>query len=114
LRESLKRLKMIDFSQIDKARKILELGEFATSEEIDKSYRRLAKKFHPDRCPPPQKKECESRFKEITFSYRLLKEYISSYRYSFKEEDVRRNSFSPQAYEHLKKFYDGWWGDLGF
>lgn len=43
----------------------------ASSEEIQKAYRKLARKYHPDVNPSP---EAESRFKEITESYEVLKD----------------------------------------
>ena len=38
--------------------------------------------------------------------------YCAGYKYSFRERDVRRNTMDKESYEHLKRFYDGWWGDL--
>jgi len=37
------------FGKIDRARKLLGLGEDASLKEIKEAYRRKAKKFHPDR-----------------------------------------------------------------
>jgi len=105
---------MINHKDIDRARRVLGLGECASKKEIKEAYRKLANKYHPDKCPPLEKKECEKKFKEITFSYQLLEEYISSYRYCFGEKEVKRAGFSKETYEHLKKFYDGWWGELDF
>jgi len=36
------------YKEIDKARKLLELSESATMEEIKKNHRKLIKKWHPD------------------------------------------------------------------
>jgi len=36
------------FGKIDRARKLLGLGEDASLKEIKEAYRRKAKKFHPD------------------------------------------------------------------
>jgi molecular chaperone DnaJ len=50
--------------------KILEVTRTVTSEEVKKSYRRLAVKFHPDKNPgDPQ---AEERFKEIGEAYDVL------------------------------------------
>lgn len=43
----------------------------SSSDEIQKAYRKLARKYHPDVNPSP---EAESRFKEITESYEVLKD----------------------------------------
>jgi len=104
---------MADFKEIDHARKILRLGEFASLEEIKEAYRRLSLQYHPDRCTHEKKKECEEIFKKITCAYEIITSYCSSYRYSFKDDDVKRSGLSKEAYDHLKRFYDGWWGDLG-
>ncbi|MGN0161121.1 MAG: J domain-containing protein [Lachnospiraceae bacterium] len=49
---------------------ILEVSENFTEEELKLSYRRLAKKYHPD--SHPQDKECEKRFQEISEAYDIL------------------------------------------
>ena len=48
----------------------LELSETATAEEIKKQFRRLAKKYHPDR--NAGSKEAEARFKELSEAYETL------------------------------------------
>jgi len=103
---------MIDFKQIDESRKVLGLGEYATLEDIIKAYRKLALKYHPDKCKGEKKAECEEKFKKIAHAKDLLSAYCAAYRYSFKEKDVKRTSFDKEFYEHLQKFYDGWWGEI--
>jgi DnaJ-class molecular chaperone len=48
----------------------LEVKKDASQEAIQKAYRRLAKKFHPDL--NPGNKQAEERFKEISLAYDLL------------------------------------------
>ncbi|MCK4993919.1 MAG: J domain-containing protein [Candidatus Omnitrophica bacterium] len=103
---------MADFKQIDAARKILGLGEFATMEHITGVYRKLALKYHPDKCKKKNKKACEERFKQISSAKDILFSYCAGYKYSFKEKDVKRNLMSEEEYEHLKRFFDGWLGNL--
>jgi DnaJ-class molecular chaperone len=103
---------MIDFKQIDKARKILGLDEEASLEEIQDSFRKLALKYHPDRCK--DKKKCEEMFKKVNHAKNIIDSYCLNYRYSFREKDVKKNSMSKEQYNHLKQFYDGWWGNLDF
>ena len=50
--------------------KILNVGKTATADEIKKSYRKLAVKFHPDK--NPDNKEAEEKFKEISEAYDVL------------------------------------------
>lgn len=49
---------------------ILGVAKDADAEEIKKSFRTLAKKFHPDR--NPGNKQAEARYKEITEAYSVL------------------------------------------
>lgn len=51
---------------------LLEVSRDANGDEIKKSYRRLAMKYHPDRNPGD--KEAESKFKEINEAYEILKD----------------------------------------
>ena len=103
---------MANFKQIDEARKLLGLDERATLEDVKKAYKKLALKYHPDRCQGQKKKEYEEMFKKISHANDILMSYCAGYRYSFKEKDVKRNTMDKEFYEHLKRFYDGWWGDL--
>jgi len=104
---------MTDFQHVDRARKILELGEDASMEEIKDAYRKLSLKYHPDRCEEKDKKHCEERMKDINNAKDIVMMYCAGYRISFKEKDVRKNAMDRETYEHLKRFYDGWLGDLG-
>jgi molecular chaperone DnaJ len=51
---------------------ILEISRSATQDEIKKSYRQLAMKFHPDRNPGD--KEAEAKFKEAAEAYEVLRD----------------------------------------
>jgi molecular chaperone DnaJ len=50
--------------------KILEVSKEASQDEIRRSYRRLARKYHPD--ANPGDKQAEDRFKEIQHAYETL------------------------------------------
>ena len=50
--------------------KILEVDKSASQEEIKKSYRKLAKKYHPDL--HPDDKNSQEKFKEINEAYEVL------------------------------------------
>lgn len=79
--------------------KILEVPRTATHEEIKKSYRKLAMKYHPDRNKGD--KTAESRFKEINEAYAVLsneekrKQYdtfgAEGFRQRFSQEDIFRD-----------------------
>jgi curved DNA-binding protein len=51
--------------------KILGVARTATAEDIKKSYRRLARKFHPD---VSKEKDAERKFKEVQEAYEVLKD----------------------------------------
>jgi molecular chaperone DnaJ len=51
---------------------ILGVKKSAVLDEIKKSYRELALRWHPDRVPAQQKKEAEEKFKEISEAYAVL------------------------------------------
>jgi len=103
---------MADFKQIDEARRLLGLSEEATLEEIKEAFRKLSLKYHPDRCKDKDKKNCEEMIKKINQAKDILLNYCANYKYSFKEKDVKKQTMDKQLYEHLKRFYDGWWGNL--
>jgi molecular chaperone DnaJ len=50
--------------------KVLEVSKDASQDEIRRSYRRLARKYHPD--ANPGDKKAEDRFKEIQHAYEVL------------------------------------------
>ena len=103
---------MADFRQIDEARKLLGLGEEASIEEIKRALRDLTLKYHPYRCKDKDKKDCEEIFKKINSAKEIILNYCANYRYSFKEKEVKKNAMDKELYEHLKRFYDGWFGAL--
>lgn len=103
---------MADFIQIDQSRRLFGLDRTATLEEIKDAYRKLSLKYHPDRCKENDKRECEKMIKKINHSKDLLLAYCASYRYSFKEKDAKINTMDREYYQHLRRFYDGLFGDL--
>jgi curved DNA-binding protein CbpA len=61
---------------------ILGVSTTASAEEIKLAYRRLAKRFHPDR--NPGNKEIEEKFKEISEAYNTLSDEASKSKYDLK------------------------------
>ena len=96
---------MANFNEIDEARRLLGLSEAATLKEIKSAYRRLAHRHHPDKHSSTDGEETEEIMKRLNAAYKLLIDYCSNYKYSFREEDVARTY--PHD-EYLRKYYYSW------
>ncbi len=53
-------------------------------EEIKKRYRELSRKYHPDF------NHKEDKMQALNEAYALLKEYIFHYRFSFSDEEIKK------------------------
>ncbi len=107
--------------------KILEISSRATPEEVKKSYRKLAIKFHPDHNSGDP--NCENKFKEITEAYAVLidpkkreqydrfrsgfssgsnQENQSGFNYSHEDlfENMFKQAFSKQVFEELNREFN--------
>jgi molecular chaperone DnaJ len=79
--------------------KILGVGENAKPEEIKKSYRDLAKQYHPD--THPGSKQAEERFKELSEAYAVLgdakkrEQYDQLRKYGFNGQHPRGRGGQP-------------------
>src|SRR5581483_432849 len=97
--------------------KTLGVGKDASEDEIKKAYRKLARKYHPDRNPGDQ--EAEEKFKEISAAHDVLadpekrKEYDEASRFGgfggFGEGFGRGQAGGPFAAGGAQ----GGFGDLG-
>src|SRR5262247_2080312 len=58
---------------------VLGVARTATSDDIKKAYRRLARKYHPD--VNPGDKSAEARFKEINEAYEVLSDPEKRHKY---------------------------------
>ena len=92
---------------------ILELTNTATSEDIKKSYRKLALKYHPDK---PSGNEC--KFKEISHAYDVLidKDKRASYDAPNVPNKKMRTPFSNNNAQFIFKnfFHDNFRDDVNF
>jgi DnaJ-class molecular chaperone len=97
------------YEEITKARKILELDEFATLKEIKNKYRGLLKEWHPDLCKENEHIRKEKTI-EIINAYRTIMSYCESYKFSFFKEEVEKY-VSPEE-DWIKRFgNDPIWGN---
>lgn len=83
----------------------LEVGENATSEEIKKSYRKLARKYHPDINKDPS---AEEKFKEINAAYEVLSDKEKKMQY----DQVGDNMFGGQNFHDFARGQQGGGVDL--
>ena len=71
---------------------ILEVNEKASQEIIEKAYKTLVKKYHPDLYSSVQKREAETKLKEINEAYNILSDRFlrSQYDLELQKERQRR------------------------
>jgi len=84
--------------------KILEVTKQASAEEIKKSFRKLALKFHPDR--NPGNKAAENYFKEIAEAYSVLSDEQARKGYDYEYNRSSQpgfNNFRQQNYHQPEK-----------
>ena len=70
--------------EIEAALETLGLPKLITRADIKKQYRFLAGKHHPDRGGEA------SRMEEINHAYKLLMKYIEDFRYTFDEDEIKK------------------------
>jgi DnaJ-class molecular chaperone len=78
---------MNKYQEITEARKLLELPERATMEEIKSNYKRLLSKWHPDKCRE-NNEQCNEMTKKIIAAYNIIITYCNQYKFSFTKEEV--------------------------
>ena len=76
-RHDFESIKAMFVKSADNAYKILEIEKGATDEEVKKAYRKMAKKYHPDRVITENeaiKKGAEEKFKEVQKAYEVIQQ----------------------------------------
>lgn len=69
---------------------VLEVSEKASDEVIEKAYKVLAKKYHPDLQTPENKKSAEEKMKQINDAYSTLSDKRKREEYDAGLEKIRR------------------------
>ena len=78
---------------------ILEVSQNASSEVIEKAYKALAKKYHPD-ANPDNTKESEEKFKEIGEAYETLSDVNKKAEYDYQLESYMNNLNNANQYNN--------------
>ncbi len=100
---------MANFEDVDKARKLLSLGEDATLEEIKSNYRKMAFRYHPDKQGGADSAENHENMKKLNWAYRILINYCHDYKYSFREIDVAK-TYWYEAQD--RRWGDNWYNSI--
>ncbi len=92
------------FQELQKSLKILGLNDLVTMKQIKIRHRELVKRHHPDSGGDP---DCE-QIQLINAAYRILGDYLASYRFSFSEDEF----YSQNPEERLRRQFmdDALWG----
>jgi preprotein translocase subunit Sec63 len=88
---------------------VLELPEQATREEIRRGYRKLIKKWHPDRCSDENADHCREMTVSINAAHKILSAYCDQYKISFSKEEVTKY-ISDKEWWHTRFGSDPLWG----
>lgn len=86
---------------------ILEVSEKASKEVIEKAYRVLAKKYHPDGKPQEEKLKAENKMKQINEAYEILsnvekrKQYDEELQIQRQMEEESRRKQEQETYERM-------------
>lgn len=85
---------------------ILEVSENASSEVIEKAYKVLARKYHPDTYPKDKVYFAESKFKEITEAYEVLSNAEARREYDIRIglNNVAENTYNSSNYENSNNY----------
>ena len=87
----------------DEYYKILEIDKNADENDIKKSYRKLAMKYHPDK--NPNNKEAEEKFKKINEAYEILSDKDKRKKYDLYGKDFNNvSNISPE--DIFKTFFN--------
>ena len=68
-------IKAMFFNSKDNAYKILEIDKSATDDEVKKAYRKMAKKYHPDKVMhlgEEHQKGAEEKFRQVQEAYEMI------------------------------------------
>ncbi len=76
--------------------RILEVNEKASPEIIEKAYKTLVKKYHPDLYSSAQKKEAERKLKDINEAYNILSDSFLRSQYDLELQRQRQRNMQTE------------------
>jgi molecular chaperone DnaJ len=91
--------------------KALGVSKNADAAEIKKAYKKLAKKYHPDRNADDE--QAEQRFKEVSEAYSVLGDEEKRELYDKYGHEGLKEGFDPDAYEQYRANFGGGAGRTG-
>jgi DnaJ-class molecular chaperone len=93
------------YAELRESLRIFGLGERATLREIRTRHRELVKRYHPDSCNDDD----PDRIRKVNAAYRVLREYVESYRFSFSEDEFYEQN--PEERIRRQFMADPVWGN---
>jgi len=69
----------------------------STIKDIEKNYKKLAKKFHSDIGGD------EEEMKKINKAYKILKDYINNFKFTFSEDEIKKQ-YPKEFHKKFKVF----------
>ena len=92
--------------EIDEALDILKLGRESSLADIKTTFRKLALKYHPDKCCETRKKWCHKKFIKINSARIFLEEcYTGGHKNTRSEDHDKRVQDYKDYIEHIERFY---------
>jgi hypothetical protein len=77
------------FDLLAEARKVLDLPEIVSFQEIHQAYREQSRRWHPDQHLGSERESSTQHMQKINRAYKILKDYFFQYRISLRREDTR-------------------------
>ncbi|NMC73516.1 MAG: J domain-containing protein [Geobacteraceae bacterium] len=92
------------YAQLRESLLVFGIGERATLREIRERHRELVRRYHPDCGVQEEPKQ----IRRVNAAYRVLRDYVESYRFSFSEEEF----YEQNAEERIRMQFmsDSIWG----
>jgi len=92
------------YSDLQKALRIMNLGNRATLREIKTRHRDLVKRYHPD----TSNSDDPEKIRQVNAAYEILLDYVAGYRFSFAEDEF----YEQNPEERLRQQFmtDPLWG----